>query len=485
MTLLVAAGFVLSACATAAPEPTPFRPAVQLFAPELPTALPSATPLPSTVSSAPTPMQNAAPTAASAEVPLTQATAPVALPSPVAMVVVGAGTGPGTGSGTGSEGEIVPTPSPELLTALPTATSASLTSASAQPEARPKAGLEWVNVRRAPGLNADIVAKMLAGGFARVVGRNTAGDWFAVQYDERAADTVGYVSIDVADVVGDVSQLPVMEPVIEPTLTPIPLEAPPADSQKAVVDAGSGDVASAAAAPAPAYTSMAGCPVSSGNSYELVPREGGPADRPDRQHGDLNLALRGFSPAGETAALVDYNGPTDGQAPQFSGLFVPGRFGTPTSTYRVNIWRFESSSCGGEPHGCRGPVDDKWPVTLLGLASTVGELIAMPSRDPIIYPNAQALVLFADETRITLGYTRQDTIAYGYAVYIENVCVDPNLLALYRAQIGGDGYRATNQLPGLRNGQVLGTAMSGEIIVGIRDTASWLDPRSRKDWWQR
>ena len=452
---------LLAGCATAAPEPTPFRPAVQLFVPATPTVpSPTATPLlvrsptPADAIAQPADAASVALSAVAVEVPVAEPSAP---PSPVAMIAVVA--------------EPTPLPAPT------------------QPEARPKAGLEWVNVRRRPGLNAEIVAKMLAGGFVRVVGRNAAGDWFAVQYDESDTNTLGYVSLEVADVVGDVAQLPVMEPVAEPTLTPIPIEIPAPGAQLAKVDsggAGDASVASVAAAPpAAVYSSLAGCPTSSGNSYELVPREGGPADRPDRQHGDLNLALRSYGRAAESAGLVDYNGPTDGQAPQLSGLFIPSRFGAPTNTYRVNIWRFESGSCGGEPHGCRGPVDDKWPVTLMGLAASAGEPIAMPSRDPIIYPNAQALVLFADETRITLGYTRQDTIAYGYAVYIENVCVDPILLALYRAQVGGDGYRVTNQLPGLRNGQVLGTAVGGEIIVGVRDTASWLDPRSRKDWWQR
>lgn len=335
-----------------------------------------------------------------------------------------------------------------------------------QPEARPLADANYVNVRSAPSTQADVVARVRSGGFARIVGRTPVGDWYAVEY---ATGIIGYVKASAAIIAGDVSQLPVMEA----GKTQNAAAAPPALAMAA---------APAVAAPA-AVPSSSGCPITSANAYDLVPRDSAPADRPDQQHGDLNLALRGYGPASEPPSLVQYNGGTDPDAPQLSGLF--GRMGTPIAAYRVNIWRFESSACGGATHGCRGPVDNAWPVTLLGLATSPGESIAIPSRNAAIYSNAQAMVLFADERRITLGYTRQDTIASGYAVYLDNVCVDPNLLALYRAQVGGDGYRSSGSLPGLRNGQPLGTAAGGEIIVGLRDNASWMDPRSRKDWWQR
>jgi hypothetical protein len=70
-------------------------------------------------------------------------------------------------------------------------------------------------------------------------------------------------------------------------------------------------------------------------------------------------------------------------------------------------------------------------------------------------------------------------------VYLENVCVDPNLLALYRAQNNADGWRSSTMLPALRNGQPLGRALGNEIGVAIRDRASFMDPRTRGDWWLR
>jgi hypothetical protein len=54
------------------------------------------------------------------------------------------------------------------------------------------------------------------------------------------------------------------------------------------------------------------------------------------------------------------------------------------------------------------------------------------------------------------------------------------LLALYR-QLNSAG---RVELPALRPGQPFGRAAGGEIDAAIRDSGSFLDPRSRKDWWQ-
>jgi hypothetical protein len=121
---------------------------------------------------------------------------------------------------------------------------------------------------------------------------------------------------------------------------------------------------------------------------------------------------------------------------------------------------------------------------LAGFVTTRGEAIYIPERGPEIYGGGyKVLVLYAEETRITLNYTRQDTVENGYTVHLEDVCVDPNLLALYRAQTDANGWH-TGQLPALRNNQALGTALNTEIKVVIRDRGTFMDPRSRKDWWQ-
>ncbi len=227
--------------------------------------------------------------------------------------------------------------------------------------------------------------------------------------------------------------------------------------------------------PLPAPT----CPTTSIRNFERIPFSGPPADHPDYLHGDLNLSLRGYVATTAFLGLVDYSGSTDLNAPQLAGLFSPNRLSNFRAVYRVNGWDW---GCG--EHGCPGPPIANPIVTLAALATTPAEPIYIPERSPGIFGDYKAMVLYADARRITLGYTRQDTVANGYAVHIENVCVDPNLLTLYRAQVSTDGWHVTGQLPALRNNQVLGTALGTEIQVAIRDRGTFGDPRSRKDWWQ-
>jgi len=223
------------------------------------------------------------------------------------------------------------------------------------------------------------------------------------------------------------------------------------------------------------------CPTYSSQTYNLIPFEGERADRPDYLHADLNLARRGYSVVNEAKNLVDYSGGVDSNAPQLAGLFEPNKFSGIPATYQVNNWIWD---CGIE-HGCQGSPITDWPVTMIGLIASPGEAIYIPERNPDIYGGGyKAMVLYAEERRITLGYTRQDTVVPGYVVHLEDVCVDPNLLALYRAQTDSDGYHYTGHLPALSNNQALGTALNTEVKVVIRDRGSFMDPRSRKDWWQ-
>ena len=225
---------------------------------------------------------------------------------------------------------------------------------------------------------------------------------------------------------------------------------------------------------------FSGCPTTSDAEFELIPILNSSDDHPDVLHGDLNFSQRGYSPTSANLTLQDYAGGVDVNAPQLSGLFQPTQFPGISQAYRASHWDW---GCG--EHGCRGnPITD-WPVTVIGLATTPGQTIYPPDRLPEILPRGfKALVLYAEERRITLGYTRDDTVATGYAVHLENVCVDPNLLSLYRAQNNAFGFRATGWLPALRQDQSLGITDSNEIQVAIRDRGAFMDPRSRKDWWQ-
>ncbi len=218
------------------------------------------------------------------------------------------------------------------------------------------------------------------------------------------------------------------------------------------------------------------CPPASSARFDPIPVAGPPSDRPAAQHADLNLALRGYLPTAADLAWVDYGGGADPAAPQLRSLFGDGRMPALVAAYGVHDWDW---SCGAA--GCRGPVLTSPPVTLLGMATTPGEPIRIPSRGPEIYGGGyRALVLFAEDRRITLKYTREDNVVAGYTVHLENVCVDHNLLELY-STVDSQG---RHTLPGLRNGQALGVAAGDAIAVAVRDGGNFMDPRSRKDWWQ-
>jgi len=209
-----------------------------------------------------------------------------------------------------------------------------------------------------------------------------------------------------------------------------------------------------------------------GESYDVLSVLPPPTDRPAEEHGDLNLALRSYELTSATKGLVDYSGGTDDKAPQLPGLFADDRTPTFSDVYQVHHWDW---GCN-----CRGPVITNPEVTLAGMEVTPGETIHVPVSGYEIGGGYEVLVLYASKERITLKYTREDNVVWGYAIHVENVCLEPSLLALYESwnKAGRD------HLPALRAGQAFGRARSDEIGVAIRDTGAFMDPRSRKDWWK-
>ena len=195
-------------------------------------------------------------------------------------------------------------------------------------------------------------------------------------------------------------------------------------------------------------------------------------DRPAAEHGDLNLALRGWSRTSANLRLVSYGGDTDALAPQIDAMFSPDRRPRFSSAHRVNHWNW-GCNCRG------GPITD-WAVTLLGMATTHGEPLSIPDSGYHIGGGFEALVLYATESRLTLKYSAEDNVVQGYTVHLENICVDPDLLRLYR-QLNAAG---RGRLPALREGQAFGRAAGSEIRIAIRDNGAFLDPRSQKDWWK-
>lgn len=228
----------------------------------------------------------------------------------------------------------------------------------------------------------------------------------------------------------------------------------------------------------------AGCLRTSANQYNAIPILGDPrpslptpADDPD-----INLKVRGWVPTQGIQGLIDIGGDTHDDAPQLAHLFQPARLGTFSSLHQVYAWDWDAVCAqSAEKPGCRGAPITQPEVTLVGLSATLDEPLYLPKRQlDILDGDYWALVLYAEETRLTLVYAREDSIVRNYVLHLEDLCVDPNLLALYQ-QLHAAG---RHQLPGLSLDVPLGAARGESVLLAVRDTGSFMDPRSRKDWWQ-
>ncbi|MCL4295101.1 MAG: hypothetical protein KJ077_05210 [Anaerolineae bacterium] len=207
-------------------------------------------------------------------------------------------------------------------------------------------------------------------------------------------------------------------------------------------------------------------PVSSSNSYKLIPIEGERESRPAEEHGDLNLKLRDPQPIEVDLSLQDLPGSgIDPNAPNFSKIFKPDFM----RAYTVYDWDW---SCN-----CKGKLLQEDHLVLLGLKTTPGEPVFIPRKESDIYGGSYyAVVLYASEDSLTFLYNRAGSVVKGYTVHYIGLHTDPNLVALFRESKG-------NELPGLTLDTPVGVA-GDELIIAIRDNGKFLDARSRKDWWQ-
>jgi hypothetical protein len=214
-----------------------------------------------------------------------------------------------------------------------------------------------------------------------------------------------------------------------------------------------------------------------GQSYGSISVIGEDPDRPAELNADINLTLRGYElTTGVYLGLVSYGPVSDSKAPQLYSLFGDNRTATFINAYRVHQWFWADPP---DP-GTRGPVIDDYPTTHIGMAVTPGELIRTPSSGYDIGGGFEVMVLYAEATRITLKYTREDNVKVGYTLHVEDLCVDSNLLALYHLR----NSQGRDNLPALPAGQPFGRANGVELGVSIVDSGSFMDPRSRNDWWQ-
>ena len=236
---------------------------------------------------------------------------------------------------------------------------------------------------------------------------------------------------------------------------------------------------------APTITSD--CPITSTTQYSLISFQDGAykGNKLTDENADFRLSVLGYvsnaTSANAALALVDYNGSTDTNAPRLHGIFEPNRIPKFKKNYQRRDWNWNEASA--PPYGTPGGANNDWPVSVLDVTATKGENIYIPERGPTNSSlNTQAMLLYADDDEVTLAYGDQDRPDVGYVAYIANFCVDPQLVALYRAQLK-DGKRSTSKLPAIRNNEKIGVAKSDIVTVAIRDNGPFLDPRSRKDWW--
>jgi hypothetical protein len=234
------------------------------------------------------------------------------------------------------------------------------------------------------------------------------------------------------------------------------------------------------------------CPTTSSNTYSSGIAHQYDQDNPVRpayDHADKNLALRSYAintDPGLKRELVDYGSDDPTQPPQFATLFSPYRVPNLSGFHQVHHWVWAPSP---DPGSRGGPITSP-PVTALGLQTTPGEILRVPTSGYDIGGGMEVLVLFADEDSIALRYTREDSSgSQGYTVHIDNICTDPNLLALYNLLDDPSGPRYdfpsySYPLLNLPAGKPFGTARSAEIVVAITDTGSFMDPRSCNEWWQ-
>jgi len=233
-------------------------------------------------------------------------------------------------------------------------------------------------------------------------------------------------------------------------------------------------------APPTAVPTPTSCPLLPTPSFAALTLSGRPLHARGEGHPDLDLAVRGWEQVVPEsvvggAGLVDYAGETDGKAPQLAGLapgqFAPGRVAF-SGLYRVHDWDWTSNH--------RGVPLTVWPVSLVAVAVPAGHTLHVPDSGYDIGQGFEVLVIHAAAGRVTLSYTRSDNVVRGYVLHVTGVCVEPRLLALYeRLDAAG-----RTRLPALRTGEAFGTAAADAVRMAIRDTGTFMDPRSRKDWWR-
>jgi|GEM_PF-404815 len=227
------------------------------------------------------------------------------------------------------------------------------------------------------------------------------------------------------------------------------------------------------------------CPNISINTYTTINIETGfyKNNRLTDENSDFRISILGYTPSNAFLGFVTYGGDTDLHAPNFFNILRSPAHPNFVASYKRNDWNWDES--GPPPYGTPGGTNNEWPASVIDVSAVPAESVFIPSRNIPINSTGPfaAMVLYADEDELTVSYGTHDSVVDGYVVYLSNFCVDPGLVATYRAQLQ-NGRRFTGRLPVLLNTQPIGTASTNRITVAVRDRAAFLDPRSEKDWWQ-
>lgn len=322
-----------------------------------------------------------------------------------------------------------------------------------------------LNVRAGPDTTYAVVTTIAAGAAVIVTGRGADCTWLHVELADGATGWLSGPQLGSALECGDLPIIPVTaapSAAAEAPTQPSVQVAAPAPKAVAVASA-----AGLTAAPAGADCTLAG------QDYDALAVDSPPTELAAALHPDLNSSLRSAQ-LGPAAAvqLHDRYPAGDPLAPQLTGLFVDSRTPAVTAAYQVFDWDW---GCN-----CRGAVLTEPEVTALGVDVTPGETLYTPGSPRTIGDDYEALVLYATASQITLKFTREDNVVHGYTLHVNEICVEPNLLALYHSL----DTAGRSRLPALRAGQPFGRSTGNTIQLAIRDNGQYMDPRSRANWWR-
>lgn len=191
------------------------------------------------------------------------------------------------------------------------------------------------------------------------------------------------------------------------------------------------------------------------------------------KHGDINLLLRAKQSVDAEKTIIWIEGPMDPLLPpQIASIFEDNRLPIFSNVYQLQRWDWDCN--------CPKEFMTTPEVTLLGMAVKRGEILRTPKSDYDIGKGNTALLLYATKHTVTLKYTADDDVIHGYTVHIDGICVEPSLQKMYDRQ----SLTGRVLLPALSSEQPIGRAFSTELRIAIRVDGTWLDPRSKKDWWR-